>query len=173
MKIQAINHSKIFINRISILLAMAVALLTSGCAIVAHIPLASPDKDAEAKRFEPPADKAYIYVMREYRYTGWPNALEVLLNDKDVAYLRNENFALLAVPPGQYKVAVSWVVHNDLGSEFYKKSVSSIELNAKNGKMYFFKTYWVFAGQVGFSAMKKNEGKEEVLRFTRVKEILH
>ena len=143
-----------------------VLTLLSGCATT--VQLASLDKDAEAKRFEPPADKAYIYVMREYRYTGWPHAIKVMLNDKDVAYLRNENYALFTVTPGKHTVAVSWDAGKEINYDLKSRSV--IELNAENGKMYFLKTYWVFAGQLGFSEMNKNEGKQEIMKLSRVKE---
>ena len=165
MSIQTLDHLNNIIRRSFILLTMVLALL-SGCGTT--VPLAASDKDAEAKRFEPPADKAYIYVMREYRYTGWPHAIEVMLNDKDVASLRNENYALFTVTPGKYTVAVSWDVGKELNYDLKSRSV--IELNAENGKMYFLKTYWVFAGQLGFSEMNKNEGKQEIMKLSRVKE---
>lgn len=79
--------------------AIAVATL-SGCA---SIPMASKEKDLDAKQFIVPAYKSNIYVYRN-EFMGGAVGMEIDLDGKQVAITRNNNYVRLVVEPGKHSI---------------------------------------------------------------------
>jgi hypothetical protein len=136
-------------------------IFTVGCS---GVPLASKEQDEIAKNFNPPPDKAYIYVMRESRNSAWAADMRVYLNSKYTGRLRNDNYLLLNVNPGRHTVAAG---HPVAGHDpFHRKS--SITLEVLPGKMYFIKGHMVISGHLPLSRVNTEEAKKEIMNYFRV-----
>jgi hypothetical protein len=108
-----------------------VAGLLSGCATTA----ANLTLDAEAKRFEPRADTACIYVVPSNSAT----AVTVLLDGRRVATLEDATFLRLEVPPGRHVLSVS---RASFLPGFLRETPETLPLEAEAGQCYFLRALW-------------------------------
>jgi hypothetical protein len=109
------------LKNLSLAALLAVAALTTGCA---SVPMADAGRDAQAKSFSAPADKANIYVYRN-ESIGAAVKMDVSLGDKKIGQSVAKTYMLLTVPAGQHT----------LKSKAENESV--LQLTAEAGKNYF------------------------------------
>ncbi|NQD94987.1 DUF2846 domain-containing protein [Pseudomonas sp. CrR25] len=109
------------LKNLSLAALLAVAALTTGCA---SVPMADASRDAQAKTFNAPADKANIYVYRNENM-GAAVKMDVSLNDQKVGQTVADTYLLLTVPSGQHT----------LKSNAENESV--LQLTTEAGKNYF------------------------------------
>ena len=141
------------------ILLLAVLVL-AGCATT--VPLAAPEADAAAKKFEPPEGKANLYVARSTGSSGVTVAFKVAADGKDVGSIVPGTYCLIALDPGKHDVTVSSGLNT---------AKASLAVDA--GKNYF---YEVTATSGGFSAqpslgvvLLESMGKVMVRQSKRVK----
>lgn len=92
-----------------------------GCA---SVPMASGDRDAEAKAFKAKSDKASIYVYRNENIAA-AIKMPVVLDGKLVGDTGPRTFLLLEVPPGRHMIV------SKTGND------SAVDLDVAGGRVYF------------------------------------
>jgi hypothetical protein len=96
---------------------------------------ATPTLDAEAKQFQPRADKACLYVVPSNSST----AVAVALDDRKVATLDETTFLRLDVPPGRHVLAVSPA---SLLPGFLGEPPDTLTLEVEAGHCYYLRALW-------------------------------
>ena len=97
------------------------ALALCACA---SVPMARPERDLDAKRFEVPPDQALLYVYRDETF-GSAIKLTVLVDGQHVGDTAAHTFLLVPIAAGRHQIVSK--SEND----------SSVELTAREGKAYF------------------------------------
>src|SRR5688572_23013539 len=110
------------IRKLAGLLALAGAVLATGCATT--IPPAAPELDQAAKTFTAPPDKAGLYIYRN-EFLGAAIKFEVFLDGKRLGELPSKNYFYVEVPPGQHTVTGT------------AENSSSIDFEALSGRLYY------------------------------------
>jgi hypothetical protein len=113
------------------------------------LPMATPEKDLEAKQFICPADKARIYV---YRPSGVAAATyyEMIMDGKKWGALNVKTYLMLDVIPGENTISF-WTGYH----------TRAITINTEAGKLYFIEMKSVFGGW-RLEQVSEGEGKENV-----------
>jgi hypothetical protein len=117
--------------------------------------------DAEAKRFQPRADEACIYVVPSINFT----AITVALDGRKVATLEETNFLRLDVPPGRHVLAVSPA---SLLPTFLRETPDTLTLEAEAGHCYYLRALWREAERgwrpfrVYWAPVPQAEGQREI-----------
>jgi len=75
--------------------ALALAII----AMLAALPVAA--KKADVVLETPEADETLIYILREGRFTGWNAKMWIAVNDKTVARVKNEDYAIVRTKAGR------------------------------------------------------------------------
>jgi hypothetical protein len=99
----------------------AAALALCACA---SVPMARPERDLEAKRFEVPPDQALLYVYRDETF-GSAIKFTVLVDGQHVGDTAAHTFLLVPVAAGTHEVVSK------------SEKDSTVEFTAENGKAYF------------------------------------
>jgi|SRR5438445_5967477 len=102
---------------------IAVALLIGGCA---SVPMAEKGAELEAKRFEPVADRAKVYIFRRDRLFAKAVAFDVFLDGRVIASTVSGSFCAVLVLPGEYV----------LSSQYYG-GARQLKIDAVAGGVYF------------------------------------
>jgi hypothetical protein len=115
------------------LMAVIVGFLVSACA-TQH--LATREDNILAKQFNPPADKSYIYVIRESTITGAAIFMSISLDQEVAGALQNNRYVLLEATPGRHEIQVGSSRRGEKKNvEFIAPTV--IELETLPGRAYF------------------------------------
>jgi hypothetical protein len=88
-----------------LLILLAFALLGAGCA--AHVPMAPPLADSQAKAFQPQPDAAALYVVRPGNYFGSAIMFQVAVDGQVMGHLATKTYLLLPLAPGTHTVVAS------------------------------------------------------------------
>jgi hypothetical protein len=110
------------IRKIAGLLALAGAVLVTGCATT--IPPAAPELDQAAKTFSAPPDKAGLYIYRN-EFLGSAIKFEVFLDGKRLGEMPSKTYFYVEVPPGK---------HNVTGTA---ENTSSLDFEVLPGRLYY------------------------------------
>jgi hypothetical protein len=110
-----------FRRGVALLLVGAAVVVFAGCAAV---PMASLDQDAEAKKFDVPADKARIYVYRN-ESIGGAVPMTVSLDGRVMGRTAMQTYFMWDVPPGKHTVTS------------HAEDVSNLTLETAPGKAYY------------------------------------
>lgn len=112
---------------IKVLVSLLILLVFSltGCATAK----APSSQDSEAKRFEPAAGKANLYLVRKSESFGSLVGFQWGLDGKDEGSLSPGTYQLVSLEPGKHKIDV----HAGLNS-------TSLDFDADAGKNYFYET---------------------------------
>ncbi len=104
-------------------LLFAVVLIASlaGCA---SVPMASLDQDAKAKEFQPPNNKASIYIYRNETF-GAAIPITVSVYDRTIGQTAAKTYFFFNVNPGKYVVKA------------LAENVAELSVDADAGKSYF------------------------------------
>ena len=105
----------------ALLLAGAALIVMSGCA---SVPMASPDQDAEAKKFDAPPAKSRIYVYRNESFGG-AIYMTVSLDGRIMGRSAAQTFFVWDVAPGKHTVSS------------HAEDVSMVTLETAAGKSYY------------------------------------
>jgi hypothetical protein len=81
------------------LAALLLAVALAGCA--AHVPMASPEQDAAAKRFAAPADRANLYVYRHETF-GFAVTLPLTLDGMQLGETAAQTYFVVPLAPGEH-----------------------------------------------------------------------
>jgi hypothetical protein len=103
---------------------LAVGAAVSALCACASVPMARPERDVEAKRFEVPPDQALLYVYRDETF-GSAIKFTVLVDGQHVGDTAPHTFLLVPVAAGRHEVVSK------------SEKDSTVELTAQNGKAYF------------------------------------
>jgi hypothetical protein len=122
------------------------AIFFASC-VAATVPMATPEKDLEAKQFTCPADKARIYVYLLYAFTEGEIPYEIKIGGKIWGALANNTYLVLDVVPGEHIIS------------FGVRSIMSI--NAEAGKLYFIETK-ALAWTWSIEQVSEEEGKKNI-----------
>lgn len=139
------------IGRIASVCLLAFASLFAGCA---SVPMASPEQDAAAKRFEAPsADKSGVYI---YRDSSLGTALKkmVSLDGNPLFQSAIKTYFYKEIAPGKHTLSTE--------SEF---GDNTIEFVAEGGKLHFVRNYikmGVFVGGANLEMASEADGKKGV-----------
>lgn len=101
--------------------ALMLTLLLGGCATV---PMASLDKDSQAKTFQVPPNESRIYIYRNEIFGG-AVLMTVSLDGKVLGHTGSKTFLMADVPPGSHKI------------ESVAENIASLTLDTKPGKAYY------------------------------------
>ena len=104
-----------------LLFALLAALLLVGCA---SVPMAGVEEDTQAKQFQPPADKAAIYVFRNGSLGG-AIKMPVFINGTKIGINVAKTYLYKEVEPGTYIIVAK------------AEKNSELELTVEAGKNYF------------------------------------
>lgn len=115
------HFSRVLNARYLIVVALAGALLLSGCA---SVPKASPEQDQAAKQFQVPADKARIYVYRN-ESLGAAVGMPVSLNGAVMGKTAAKTYFAWDIAPGSHSLTSH--TEND----------ATLTVDAKPGQAYF------------------------------------
>ena len=108
-------------KRVFAVLAVAFALMVSGCA---SVPMGDPTRDAELKTFKPKADKAGLYVYRNESF-GAAIKMTVLLDGKILGDTAAKTYLYTEVEPGNHRLVSK--TEND----------SVLDFTAVAGRIYY------------------------------------
>ena len=103
---------------------LAVGAAAFALCACASVPMARPERDLEAKRFEVPPDRALLYVYRDETF-GSAIKLTVVVDGQHVGDTAAHTFLLVPVAAGRHEVVSK------------SEKDSTVELTAQNGKAYF------------------------------------
>lgn len=106
-------------KRIVFALIAVVVLVSCG-----SVPMASPEADANAKMFAPPADKAGVYIYRTAK-TAKNLIMPILINDEQVGATTKNTYLYKELAPGVYVFTGK------------SENKSTLELEVEQGKNYF------------------------------------
>lgn len=141
---------------LSILVVVSCLMLT-GCA---SVPMADTSLDSQAKSFQSYGKLSTIYVYSESGFRGGAVTYEIKLDYQSVGGIKNGNFMLLVVPPGQHTVSF----RSNFGSASHEEH--PVEVNAKSGEKYFLtKTYksGILTNELDFHQVDAATGRNSVL----------
>ena len=116
----------------SMLTLLLATILLAGCATKT---LAPKEMDTQAKQFNPPADRAYIYVARYSTIVGSAVDLTVDLNGKRTG-LQNDTFAWFDVAPGSHTLVMGILRPRPTPTEEFFVP-ATLELSTQPGRVYF------------------------------------
>jgi hypothetical protein len=125
------------------------ALALCACA---SVPMARPERDLDAKRFEVPPDQALLYVYRDETF-GSAIKLTVLVDGQHVGDTAAHTFLLVPVAAGRHEVVSK------------SEKDSTVDLTAENGKAYFV---WqevkmgLFAARSELHVVSEEDGRKAV-----------
>lgn len=138
--------------RIPLLILLCTGLIT-GCA---SVPMASADRDAQLKRFSPPAgNNSGLYVYRN-SFIGQALKKTVYLDKKIIGETANKVYFYKLIKPGSHLIATS--------SEFGNNGLT---FTAVAGKNYFVRQYikpGLIVGGANVAMVNESTGKKEVLQ---------
>ena len=80
-------------------------IVVASCATT--VPLASPESDAAANKFEPPEGKSNLYIARSTHSSGAAVAFKVSVDGEGVGSIGPGTFCLVTLGPGVHVVSVS------------------------------------------------------------------
>ncbi|HXH64023.1 MAG TPA: DUF2846 domain-containing protein [Mariprofundaceae bacterium] len=103
------------------ILVVALLSLLGGCATV---PMASLDKDNQAKTFQAPPQASRIYIYRNENMGG-AIPMAVSVDGKTVGQTGPKTYFMLDVAPGKHRI------------ESLTENVASLTLNTEQGKSYY------------------------------------
>ncbi|MFL5309535.1 MAG: DUF2846 domain-containing protein, partial [Myxococcales bacterium] len=128
---------------------VAAAFALCACA---SVPMAKPDRDLAAKRFDVPRDQAVLYVYRD-ESLGSAVTLTVLVDGQHVGDNAPHTFLLVPVAAGPHRVVSKSEVD------------STLELTAESGHAYFIwqeVKFGVFSPRSALHLMSEQEGKARI-----------
>ena len=120
-----------------------------------------PSRDAEAKLFRAPADKACIYVVP----TTTIPAVTVTMDGRKVGTLEAENYFRLDVSPGRHVLSVA---PPSLTPFLFRETRDGVGVDTEAGRCYFLRTVWTEDPQrlrqfrVFLERVAETEGQREV-----------
>jgi len=85
-------------------------IICVGCAVLtgcATVPMASLDKDLEAKSFTPESGKANLYIARRNAYFGSAITFRIMVDGKPIGSIGPGTYHLISIEPGQHNILVS------------------------------------------------------------------
>jgi len=85
-------------------------IICVGCAVLAGcatVPMASLDKDLEAKSFTPESGKANLYIARRNAYFGSAITFRIMVDGKPIGSIGPGTYHLISIEPGQHNILVS------------------------------------------------------------------
>ena len=150
---------KRFLKAVALLAATLIALLFGGCA---SVPLASPVRDAQSKRFSPPSDKASLYVYRDENF-GSAIKMLVSINGKVLGQTAAKTYLQIDLKPGRYKI------------DSTTENVSTLGLWVDAGRSYFV---WqevkmgVWSARSALKEVDENTGRRGVLESKQISSTL-
>lgn len=131
--------------------ALISSLILTGCA---SVPMDSPERDAEMKKFSVPTDdKAGLYIYRN-SFVGKALKKTLSVNGQVIGETANKVYFYKEVVPGEHVISTE--------SEF---SDNSVTFQAEGGKNYFARQYikmGAFVGGAGVEMVDEATGKKEV-----------
>lgn len=133
-------------------LSAVVLLLVSGCA--ATVELAAPDEDTAAKLFNPPQDKANLYITRKSGFAGSAILFQVVVDGRVEGGLAPGTYRVVSVQPGRHVVSVTTA-----------ENQSTQTVDAVAGECYFYEVkpkMGMFAARVEVAPLATLEGQELV-----------
>ena len=142
-------------SRMRFLSAIVLAVLASACT---HIPLASPEEDAQAKSFETRPDWCGLYVYRPGTHGGGME-LELLLDGHPFGRTDGGDYIFTWVQPGKHVLASR--EDDDMQLQFTAKADALLFIR-QEGEM----GYWAFASKL--TLVGEDEGRQNVLKSDRV-----
>jgi len=112
---------------------LIVAMFVAGCATKI---LATKESDLEAKAFNPPGDRAYIYVIRHSTIVGNAVDITIDLNGKRTGGIQNGTYAMYDVHPGAHTFVMGILRPNPTPTEDFFVP-ATLELSTQPGRVYF------------------------------------
>ena len=148
------------------LLVLLFLTLLTGCA---NTQLASKEEDALAKQFSPPADRSYIYIIRESAIRGQAIHLSISIDRGVVGAIQNKTYALVDVKPGKHIVEVGNSV-NGKGPNLDFLHPLRINLETLPGRSYFIAGHLTM-GTPDIKVIPESQGRSLIVdkNFKRVK----
>lgn len=131
---------------------MLLTMHITGCATE---PEGSPALEKEALSFNPPPDKAAIYVVRPYNFVGSGALFRVSLDYQEFGSVKTSTYLFGLIPPGQHEVR---------GLTEPAQSANIATFTAQAGKNYFF-TIGPGWTSLDVKAIPEAEGKKYVQKF--------
>ncbi len=140
--------------RMLVVLIALVSALLSGCA---SVPMATPDADASAKRFQPRPGMANIYLYRNETF-GAAIAMTVSLDGRIMGRTGPQTYFLWEVEPGRHEI------------QSHTENLSRITIDAQPDRNYYvWQEVKMGMWQPGslLQLMGEAEGRRGVLECTR------
>lgn len=147
-------------KKYSLLWAIALALLLSGCG--SAIVRADKEQDRQAKTFSPKNNKSNIYVYQEESSILVGNKpSNVYLDGQVVGIIEDKTFFLLEVPPGSHTISTEWPGGRENGSR-------PVEVETERRGNYFIRNEYNTGLLVHFKLrqVEENLGRKEVTEFS-------
>lgn len=110
-----------------------VAMFVTGCATKI---LATKESDLQAKAFNPPGDRAYIYVIRHSTIVGNAVDITINLNGNRTGGIQNGTYAMYDVPPGTHTFVMGILRPNPTPTEEFFVP-ATLDLSTQPGRVYF------------------------------------
>lgn len=115
------SYNSIVLKRFLVSLALLSLLALGGCA---SVPMATPQQDAAAKKFNVPAGKSRIYLYRNESFGG-AIKMAVSLDGKTMGQTGPETFFVWDVNPGHHTI------------ESLTENTAKLSLDTQPNKLYF------------------------------------
>jgi hypothetical protein len=149
---------------LAILIAVCVVAV-SGCA---STNLASGEADAAAKRFAPPANKSYVYIIRQRAVRGQAIHMSISMDREVVGAIQNKTYMLIEVAPGSHVLEIGNSMSGS-GSDVDFLHPIRIELETLPGRSYFLAGNLTM-GRPNVKIVTEAEGKALIVdnKFKRV-----
>lgn len=137
---------------LAILIVLSTLIFT-GCA---SVPMASNERDSEAKKFSAPSEgNAGVYIYRN-SFVGQALKKDIFIDGKKIGESANKVYFFKELPAGEHTFSTE--------SEF---SPNDLVLTLESGLNYFIEQYikmGVFVGGANLKQVSEEEGKKQVLK---------
>ena len=143
---------------------LAACILLTGCATGTQS--TTNPLDAQAKKFQPAAGKASLYINRDGDVGSSITTLQVVLDGHNIALLPPNTYQWISAEPGEHTLMLNIASGEQEGlSPGSFKNASHLKLNVEPGNSYFFRANLRFGftkSQLNMVQVGDKEGRQSI-----------
>ena len=143
---------------------LAACILLTGCATGTQS--TTNPLDAQAKKFQPAAGKASLYINRNGDVGSGATTLQILLDGREVALLPFSTYQWISVEPGEHTLMLNIASgEQEALRPGSFKNASHLKLNVEPGNSYFFRANLRFGSintQLNLVQVGGKEGRQSI-----------
>lgn len=142
---------------------LAACILLTGCATGSR---STNSQELQAKKFQPAADKASLYINREGDVGSGATTLQIVLDGREVGLLPSNTYQWISVEPGEHTLMLNIASgEQEALRPGSFKNASHIKVNVESGNSYFFRANLRFGSintQLNMVQVGDKEGRQSI-----------